>query len=598
MSSPEHLHAMRHTAAHVLAAAAERLFPGVQFGIGPVVENGFFYDMLFKSPISEENLTQLEAEMKKIITEGHAMVHKELSIDEAMTFFDSRGQSFKVELLRDLKEKGTTSVNSEEIQDVDPTKPNIASIYETGSFVDLCRGPHLENVKEVGAFKLWKLAGAYWRGNEKNPQMQRVYGLCFETQKKLDEYLHMLEEVKKRDHRKLGTELELFALIDEVGGGLPLFYPKGAVLRRTVEQFVIDRQESRGYVPIWIPHITKSRLYEMSGHLQKYDALYPSMSLPDEDLYYLKPMNCPHFMMLYKTKPHSYRELPMRWTCTTTVYRYEKSGELSGLTRVRSLTQDDCHVFCAPDQIETEVNVMLDMIAEVYRAFGFSDFWVRISTHDPNNLEKYIGDKAVWESSEASLTRLIASRGWTYEVGVGEAAFYGPKLDFIFKDMLGRPWQLSTIQLDMNLPERFELEYTDSDGTKKRPVVIHRAILGSTERFLGILIEHYGGVFPFWLAPVQIRLATVSEEFAGFAHDLQSQLQSNGLRVELDDSDEKVGKKIRNAATMKIPWTMVIGQKEKKGGDFTVNVFGQEEHLVISAKELLDHAKQQAQFPT
>lgn len=592
MHENQSLQSMRHTTAHVLAAAVERLYQGVKFGVGPVVENGFYYDMLFPEPISDADLEKIEKEMKKIISEKHDMIREELSLKDAVEFFKDRNQDFKVELLKDLQEKGTTSVRPEEIQEVDATKSDIATIYKTGSFVDLCRGPHLQNVKDVGAFKLWKIAGAYWRGDEKNPQMQRVYGLAFETQKELDDYLQMLEEAKKRDHRKLGTELELFALIDEIGPGLPLFYPRGAILRRLVENFIIEQQERRGYVPIWIPHITKGKLYEISGHLQKYDAMYPPMDLADEAQYYLKPMNCPHFMMLYKTQPHSYRELPMRWTCTTTNYRYEKSGELSGLTRVRSLTQDDCHVFARPDQIEQEINLMLDMVDETYRAFGFKDFWVRVSTSDPNNREKYIGDSKIWEESEAALMRLVEGRGWKKEIGVGEAAFYGPKLDFMAKDVIGRQWQLSTIQLDMNLPERFELEYVDSDGSMKRPVVIHRAILGSTERFLGILIEHYGGAFPLWLAPVQIRLATVSEDFVPFAKKLLQDLIDAGVRTELDDSNEKVGKKIRNSAKMKIPWTIVIGEKESKGEPFTVNVFGQEENLTIPQSELISQIKQ------
>ncbi|MBI4256711.1 threonine--tRNA ligase [Candidatus Uhrbacteria bacterium] len=591
------LHAMRHTAAHVLAAAAQRLYPGIKLGVGPVVENGFFYDILFAAPITEEDLEKLEVEMRKIVAEGHDMVREEISIDEAIKKFEEMGQDFKVELLRDLKEKGTTKVNPEEAQDIDVAHPDVASLYQTGEFVDLCRGPHVGNVKDVGAFKLWKLAGAYWRGKEENPQMQRIYGLAFETQQELDQYLTMLEEAKKRDHRKLGKELELFTIIDDIGSGLPLFYPKGAILRRMVESFISNLQEPRGYTPIWIPHITKGTLYERSGHLQKYDAMYPPMHLEGEADYYLKPMNCPHFMMLYASMPHSYREMPMRWVCTTTNYRYEKSGELSGLTRVRSLTQDDCHVFARPDQIEGEINLMLDMIELTYKAFGFNDFWVRISVSDPENPDKYIGDKQVWIDSEVSLKSLIETRGWTHEVGVGEAAFYGPKLDFMFKDAIGREWQLSTIQLDMNLPERFELEYVDSDGSKKRPVVIHRAILGSTERFLGILIEHYAGAFPFWIAPVQLRLATVSDEFVPFAKLAQEKLAQADIRVDLDDSNEKVGKKIRNSATHKIPWTIVIGQKEVDGGDFKVNVFGQEEDLVIPATELVDRAKQASQFP-
>ena len=592
----EKLHAMRHSTAHVLAAAVSELYPDVKLGVGPVVEDGFFYDMLLQKPLTEEDLGTIEKKMAEIIKCGEEFRREEMPIDDAIKFFKQMKQDFKVELLTALKEKGTTFIRPEEAGDVGGSADK-ASVYWTGKFVDLCRGPHVKNAKEIGAFKLTKIAGAYWRGDEKNPQMQRVYGLAFANQKELEVRLKMLEEAKKRDHRKLGKDLELFTIIDEIGPGLPLFYPRGAVLRRTVENFIIEMQEKRGYVPIWIPHITKGKLYEISGHLQKYDAMYPPMELKDEDAYYLKPMNCPHFMMLYRSNPHSYRELPVRYTCTTTNYRYEKSGELSGLTRVRALTQDDCHVFAIPDQIEAEINLMLDMVADTYKVFGFHDFWVRISTHDPNNQEKYIGDKKVWAQSEEALKRLVEKRAWKHEIGVGEAAFYGPKLDFIFKDVIGREWQLSTIQLDMNLPERFELTYVAADGSKKRPVVIHRAILGSTERFLGILIEHYAGAFPFWLAPVQIRLATVSADFAPFAKKILAEIVEAGVRAELDDSDEKVGKKIRNAAMMKVPWTIVIGEKEAKGGDFKVNVFGQEEDIIVSAKELINKALEASKYP-
>src|SRR3990167_3426120 len=486
----EKLHAMRHSTAHVLAAAVSELYPDVKLGVGPVVEDGFFYDMLLQKPLTEEDLGTIEKKMAEIIKCGEEFRREEMPIDDAIKFFKQMKQDFKVELLTALKEKGTTFIRPEEAGDVGGSADK-ASVYWTGKFVDLCRGPHVKNAKEIGAFKLTKIAGAYWRGDEKNPQMQRVYGLAFANQKELEVRLKMLEEAKKRDHRKLGKDLELFTIIDEIGPGLPLFYPRGAVLRRTVEDFIIEMQEKRGYEPIWIPHITKGKLYEISGHLEKYDAMYPPMELEGETSYYLKPMNCPHFMMLYKSVPHSYRELPVRYVCTTTNYRYEKSGELSGLTRVRSLTQDDCHVFATSEQIEKEVGLMLDMIEETYKVFGFNDFHVRVSIRDIKTPEKYIGDSDVWEKSEKILEGLIKNRNWKYDIGEGEAAFYGPELDFIFKDVIGRPWQLSTVQLDMNLPQRFGLEYVDTDGTKKQPVVIHRAILCSTERFLGILIEHY-----------------------------------------------------------------------------------------------------------
>ncbi len=581
------LETRRHSAAHVMAAAIKRIFPDAKLGVGPVVENGFYYDIDIGRPVTPEDLEKITAEIKKIVAEDPKFVREEMDIDAAIELFRSMNQDYKVELLNDLKTRGTTRMSAEESTDVDPANVSTVSIYRTGDFVDLCRGPHVDHASQIGAWKIWKTAGAYWRGKETNPQMQRIYGLCFASRDELDNFEKMLVEAEKRDHRKLGKELELFSIIDEIGPGLPLFYPKGAVLRRLVENFVIEMQEKRGYVPIWIPHITKGKLYEISGHLQKYDAMYPPMELTDEASYYLKPMNCPHFMMLYKTQPHSYRELPIRWTCTTTNYRYEKSGELSGLTRVRSLTQDDCHVFAMPDQIEGEINLMLDMIAETYRAFGFNDFWVRISTHDPENKEKYIGDPKIWEESEAALSRLIEKRGWTHKIGVGEAAFYGPKLDFILKDVIGREWQLSTIQLDMNLPERFELEYISADSSKQRPVVIHRAILGSTERFLGILIEHVGGAFPLWLAPVQIAILPVADRHIEFARTVAKEFQDHGLRVFVDDSTESVGKKIRNAEKSKFPVMLAVGDKEMNGGAFMVRRRGVAEQREISKQELV-----------
>lgn len=568
----EQLENIRHSAAHMLAAAVLELYPGTKLAIGPTIENGFYYDFLFPNGavISESDLPKIEEIMKKIIKGHHAFTGRKVTVAQAKK--EAKDQPFKLELINEFAGEGKE-----------------LTVYESGPFQDLCRGGHVKNTKEipVEGLKLHKVAGAYWRGSEKNPMLTRIYGLLFSTAEELDAYLLQLEEAKKRDHRKLGKELELFAVVDEVGPGLPLFYPKGALLRRSVENFIIEMQEKKGYEPIWIPHITKGKLYEISGHLDKYDALYPPMELKDEASYYLKPMNCPHFMMLYKTNPHSYRELPLRWTCTTTNYRYEKSGELSGLTRVRSLTQDDCHVFARPDQIANEINLMLDMIGEAYRVFQFTNFWVRISTHDPKNKEKYIGDPKVWQESEEALSRLIISRGWKHEVGVGEAAFYGPKLDFMVKDILGREWQLSTIQLDMNLPARFDLEYVDSDGSKQRPVVIHRAILGSTERFLGILIEHYGGAFPVWLSPVQALLAPVSQKHAVGAQALADELSGRGLRVEVDSADETIGNKVRKAVGQKIPYIVVVGDKELAGEAWMIRARGEKDQIKMSKENFL-----------
>ncbi len=533
----------RHSAAHLLAMAVLAIRPDAKLGIGPVIENGFYYDFDLKEPLTPEDFSALEKSIKKFIKDDFAFTKKVISRDEALAMF--KDQAYKVELINDLEEAAEIS------------------IYESGDFTDLCKGPHVEKSSEVSPhFTLTSLAGAYWRGSEKNQMLQRVYGVLFATKEELDAYLQKMEEAKKRDHRKLGQELELFSLINEIGPGLPLFYPKGTILRQKVEELVERIQAKRGFKQIWIPHITKGELYKISGHLDKYDAMYPPMHLEGETDYYLKPMNCPHFMMLYKTVPHSYRELPIRWTCTTTNYRYEKSGELSGLTRVRSLTQDDCHVFCTEDQIGDEISVMLDMIAEVYKVFEFNEFWVRISTHDPAKRDSFIGSDEMWESSESTLKQLIEKRGWKHEIGVGEAAFYGPKLDFMFKDAIGREWQLSTIQLDVNLPQRFELKYTDTEGQEKQPVVIHRAMLGSTERFLGILIEHFAGDFPLWLAPVQVAILPISDKFLDYATAVEKQLKAAGVRTFLDESNESVGKKIRNSEKLKYPLMLVLGEKE------------------------------------
>ncbi len=567
----EQLEHLRHSCAHLLAAAVLELYPRAKRTIGPAIANGFYYDFDFgEQKLTDADLAAIEKRMSAIAPTWKKFDRKEVEAKEAKEVFADN--EYKHELIDEFSGEGQK-----------------LTLYTSGNYVDLCRGGHADNPsKELKHFKLLSIAGAYWRGDEKNKMLTRIYGACFPTRQELDDYLKQIEEAKKRDHRKLGKELGLFSLIDEIGPGLPLFYPKGALLRRSVENFIIEMQEKKGYEPIWIPHITKGKLYEISGHLDKYDAMYPPMELKDEASYYIKPMNCPHFMMLYKTNYHSYRELPLRWTCTTTNYRYEKSGELSGLTRVRSLTQDDCHVFARPDQIENEINLMLNMIGEAYRVFGFKNFWVRISTHDPKNKEKYIGDPEVWQQSEEVLSKLIKSMGWKHEVGVGEAAFYGPKLDFMVKDVLGREWQLSTIQLDMNLPVRFDLEYIDSDGKKQRPIVIHRAILGSTERFLGILIEHYGGAFPTWLAPVQIIFAPVSSKHVDGAEALAGELRLLGIKCEVDKADETVGKKIRNATQKKVPYVVVVGDKELAGEPWMVRVRGVEEQLKISKPDFIE----------
>ena len=577
---------IRHSFAHLTNIAVRKFYPKAQPAIGPAIENGFYQDF-GNVKITEEDLPKIEKAIREIATQNLSFTKELWPVRKVLDFYKKEKQPYKVAIAKDLvKEQKLTKLG----------------IVKTGDLlVDLCRGGHVKNTSELplDAFKLTKVAGAYWRGEEKNPMLTRVYGLAFATKKELDTHVAMLLEAEKRDHRKLGKELGLFAIADEVGPGLPMFYPKGAILRRIIENYIIDIQEKKGYVPIWIPHITKGDLYKTSGHLDKFDALYPPMKLKGEADYYLKPMNCPHFMVLYKTVGHSYRDLPLRWACTTTNYRYEKSGELSGLTRVRSLTQDDCHVFLQADQIEGEVNLMLDMIQEVYQKFGFNDFWVRISTRDPKNKAKYIGDSKIWNKSEKVLSKLIAKRGWKQKIGEGEAAFYGPKLDFIFKDVLGREWQLSTIQLDMNLPERFKLEYVDENGKKQQPIVLHRAILGSTERFLGILIEHYAGAFPLWLAPEQIWILPISDKCIPFANKVAEKLKAGkeNLRVVVKSENETLGKKIREGELQKIPYLLIVGEREAQSNAVSVRVRGKgnlgqmtvEEFLSKITKELNQH---------
>lgn len=592
----EKLHAMRHSAAHVMAAAIQRLYPDAKFGVGPVIDNGFYYDVLLPEPLSDKDLKGIQKEMLKIIKEGYDMEREEMDLDEAIHRFSELNQPFKVELLEMIKEKGTTKINPEEAQDIDPNATT-ASVYKTGDFVDLCRGPHVENVKEIGAFKLWKLAGAYWRGNENNPQMQRIYGLCFETKDDLKDYQTMLEEAKKRDHRKLGQELDLFAFSDLVGPGLPLFTPRGTIMREQITSFVWELMKPHGYTRVHIPHMAKSDLYKTSGHWDKFeDDIFHIRSKKTDQDFVMKPMNCPHHTQIFASQMRSYRDLPLRYSEVTAVYRDENTGQLQGLTRVRSITQDDAHVFCRPDQVKEEALKIYDIITKFYEAFGMP-LAVRLSAHDPNEPEKYLGGTEIWEKAESQLKEMLDDLGLDYVVEEGEAAFYGPKIDFVATDAIGREWQLATIQLDFNLPERFELEYVDENNNKQRPVMVHRAILGSVERFMGVITEHYAGAFPMWLAPEQIRLVPVSDDHVQFANDLASRLRSADVRVSVDSSREGVGKKIRNAAKMKIPWTIVVGEKESEGGDFTVNVFGQEEDMTIPAGEIVERSVAAAAFP-
>lgn len=584
------LETRRHSAAHVMAAAIKRLFPDAKFGVGPVVENGFYYDIDIGRPVAPADVEAISAEMKKLVKEDPAFVREEMDIDAAIKLFADIGQVYKVELLNDLKTKGTTKISAEEAGDLDVSNVSTVSIYRTGDFVDLCRGPHVDHAREIGVWKISKVAGAYWRGKETNPQMQRIYGLCFATKDELAAYETMMAEAEKRDHRKLGAELDLFAFSSLVGSGLPLFTPKGATLRELLVDFVWDLMKPYGYTRVWIPHLAKADLYKTSGHWDKFqDDLFHVSSKKTDELFVLKPMNCPHHTQIFASKPRSYRDMPLRYSEVTTVYRDENTGQLQGLSRVRSITQDDAHVFCRQDQIHDEAMAIYRIIEGFYRAFGMP-LRVRLSSHDPEHPEKYLGGKEVWETAESTLASLMKEVGRDVELGVGEAAFYGPKLDFIAKDAIGREWQLATIQLDFNLPERFELEYVASDGTKQRPVMIHRAILGSVERFLGILIEHFAGAFPLWLAPVQVLVLPVADRHIEFAESLAKELRASSLRVEVDSSTESVGKKIRNAEKSKAPVMLVVGDKEMEGGPLTVRRHGSAEQATIEKADFVSSA--------
>ena len=588
-----------------MAAAIKRLFPEAKLGVGPVVEHGFYYDIDIGRSVTPDDLKAIDKEMKKIVKENPVFVRGELSIDEAIKLFTELGQTYKIELLNDLKTKGTTKVSAEEAQDIDPQNVGSVTIYRTGEFADLCRGPHVTEAKEIGVWKLTKIAGAYWRGKDTNPQMQRIYGLCFATKDQLASHEKMMEEAEKRDHRKLGAELDLFAFSPLVGSGLPMFTSRGTILRQLVTDFVWELMQPYGYERVWIPHIAKSDLYKTSGHWEKFeDDLFHVSSKKTDETFVLKPMNCPHHTQIFASRPRSYRDMPFRFSEVTTVYRDENTGQLQGLSRVRSITQDDAHVFCRPDQVNEEAHAMYKIIDGFYKGFNMP-LKVSLSIRDPRHSEKYLGDDDVWSNAEQALATLLKEVGMPYEVGEGEAAFYGPKIDFIAQDSIGRKWQLATIQLDFNLPERFELEYTAEDGSKQRPVMLHRAILGSVERFLGILIEHYAGAFPLWLAPVQVAILPVADRHNDFAFALAKELEEAGFRVKVDDSAESVGKKIRNAEKMKVPRMLVVGDKEMtagggsasggEGGELTVRVRGEAEQKTQSKEVFIEEVRRLVQ---
>ena len=535
-----------HSSAHLLAEALEALYPGVKFGIGPPIDNGFYYDVdLGAKAFGEEDLQGVEKKMLELAKANSQFVRKDVSKKEAIAYFQKKNDEYKLELLDGL-EDGTIT------------------FYQQGNFVDLCKGPHIPGTSVIKAVKLLNVAGAYWRGNEKNKMLTRIYGITFPKQKELDEYLHVQEEAKKRDHRKLGKELELFAFSEKVGMGLPLWLPKGTILRERLEQFMRKAQIKAGYDPVVTPHIGSKQLYVTSGHYEKYgkDSFQPIHTPDASEEFLLKPMNCPHHCEIYKVKPRSYKDLPIRLAEFGTVYRYEQSGELHGLTRVRGFTQDDAHIFCRPEQVKEEFIKVIDLVLHVFRSLGFENYTAQVSLRDRENKQKYIGEDYLWDQAEREIQEAANERGLSTVAVKGEAAFYGPKLDFMVKDALGRSWQLGTIQVDYQLPQRFELEYVGSDNQKHCPVMIHRAPFGSLERFVAVLIEHCAGNFPLWLAPDQIAVLPISEKFNDYGRHVINTLKDKDIRGFLDDRDEKIGRKIRDAEVKKVPFMLIVGEKE------------------------------------
>ena len=552
-------HAFWHTSAHLLAEALQELYPNIQFGIGPAIESGFYYDV---DPgegvtIKEGDLEKIEKKMAELVAKNESVVRNEISKDEVLKMFSERGETYKCELISEL-EDGTITT------------------YTQGAFTDLCRGPHLMTTAPIKAIKLTSVAGAYWRGDEKRKMMTRIYGISFPKKKMLDEYLVMMEEAKKRDHRKIGKELELFMFSETVGKGLPMWLPRGTALRLRLEDFLKRIQKRFGYQQVMTPHIGNKNLYVTSGHWDHYgkDSFQPITTPEEGEVYLLKPMNCPHHCMIYKHQPRSYKDLPIRLAEFGTVYRYEQSGELHGLTRVRSFTQDDAHIFCRPDQVKEEFTRVMDIIEIIFKALNFENYEAQISLRDPNNTTKYVGTDENWARAEQAIVEACQEKGLNARVETGEAAFYGPKLDFMVKDAIGRRWQLGTIQVDYNLPERFNLEYTGSDNQKYQPVMIHRAPFGSMERFVAVLIEHTGGKFPLWLTPDQVAILPISEKFNDYAEQVKKELEKYDVRCIIDDRSEKITRKIRDNEMKHIPYMLIVGEKEQAEGTVTVRKQG------------------------
>ena len=569
---PEGKHAFWHTSSHLLAEALEALYPGIKFGIGPAIENGFYYDVDSPVPITEADLPAIEKKMMELARNKEQLIRTEVSKADALKTFTEKNDEYKVELIRDL-EDGTIS------------------FYTNGAFTDLCRGPHITNTGLIKAVKLTSVAGAYWRGNEKNKMLTRIYGISFPKKSMLDDYLVLLEEAKKRDHRKLGKELELFMFSQRVGPGLPMWLPKGAELRDRLERFLRQIQKQYGYQQVITPHIGNKELYVTSGHYAKYgkDSFQPIHTPYEGEEYLLKPMNCPHHCEIYRSKPRSYKDLPVRLAEFGTVYRYEQSGELHGLTRVRGFTQDDAHLFVRPDQLLDEFEKVIDIVLYIFRTLKFDQYTAQVSLRDPNNREKYIGSDENWEKAEAAIIKAAKDKGLKTTVVTGEAAFYGPKLDFMVKDALGRNWQLGTIQVDYNLPERFDLTYKGADDKLHRPIMIHRAPFGSMERFVAVLLEHTAGKFPMWLAPDQAVVLPISEKYNDYAAEVVDYLTKHDVRVQIDDRNEKIGRKIRDNELKRIPFLLIVGEKEQNDHTVSLRVQGEGDKGSMTLDEFCNH---------
>lgn len=569
-----------HSTAHLMAEAIESLYPGTKFGVGPSIETGFFYDLdLGEHSIGEEDLEKIEQKMKALAKQKNRYVRKEMSKADAIAYYEKKGDPYKLELLEDLEDGEIT-------------------FYEQGNFVDLCRGPHIPNTGMIKALKLTNISAAYWKGDQNNPTMTRIYGVSYPSKKELDEYLALLEEAKKRDHRRLGKELGLFAFSEKVGSGLPLWLPKGAMMRERLIQFLQKAQIESGYLPVVTPHIGSKELYVTSGHWDKYgeDAFRPITTPNEGEEFLLKPMNCPHHCEIYKAEPRSYRDLPLRFAEFGTVYRYEQSGELHGLTRVRGFTQDDAHLFCTPEQVKEEFKKVIDLTMYVFKSLKFEDFTAQVSLRDPENKSKYLGSDENWEIAESAIREAAAEKGLQTVEMKGEAAFYGPKLDFMVKDALGRSWQLGTIQVDYNLPERFELEYVDSDNTRKRPVMIHRAPFGSLERFIAVLLEHCAGNLPLWLIPTQVKVLPISDKSKQYATQVLETLKAAGVRVEIDHRAEKIGRKIRDAEVEKIPYMLVVGERDAENNTVSVRRHGEGDLGASSIEAFIEKIEEESKI--